>query len=581
MLSCLVVLFILNAICFLGCASPKKIKNEASSQSLSSTSEKTSKLIYNYLEGLKYYLTGEYYKAFMFFNNAIREDPNCASCYFQLSKIASQLGERSKALEYAKKAYSLENNNFWYAALYLTYLLEIGSFKEAENVVISYFKNTKDTNIYFLQTLFEIYLRENKYREAAQTLEALKIYLSSELEYFRLKIQVLAKMNESEKINKFIDSLIQINDNNLDFYYLRLYAKELLGDTSGLMDIYKSIYKKFGPVKEILQPLFIYYYFQNNKDSSKIILSHIIENPEINPRMKIQMIASLIYSSADSSFLTYEEKLFFLEKLMNTNPSEYEPIIMYADLIGRYDKSKAKYYYKKALTIKPSYYDLWLQVISAEIEDNNYDSAKILISQAKELFITEPFLHYINGYVLYKQDSFYQAIKSVKNALNLIISSSQIEIDCYTLLGDIYFHAEQPDTAYYYYEKAILSGDSTKTHVALNNYAYFMALRGENLDKAFQMSKKSLEVQPNNPAYLDTYGYILFKMGQIKEAKEFIQKAIDYSPNPDPDILEHMGDILFMENDINGSLKYWKMAKEKGSKSKNLDKKIKDKKYYP
>ena len=93
------------------------------------------------------------------------------------------------------------------------------------------------------------------------------------------------------------------------------------------------------------------------------------------------------------------------------------------------------------------------------------------------------------------------------------------------------------------------------------------------------MSAATLKSQPDSPVYLDTYAWILYKMGRYQDAFEYIKKAIASSDQPDPDILEHYGDILYQLGYENKALEIWKKAKKiSDGKTDVLDQKIREKK---
>jgi len=101
------------------------------------------------------------------------------------------------------------------------------------------------------------------------------------------------------------------------------------------------------------------------------------------------------------------------------------------------------------------------------------------------------------------------------------------------------------------------------------------------LEEAEKMSKRSLELRPDEPSYLDTYGWILFKMGKYEKAKEYIERAVTANKgNGDGTLYEHLGDVYYKLNDTDKAYENWKRSKEKGNDSPVLDKKIKDRKLY-
>jgi tetratricopeptide (TPR) repeat protein len=110
----------------------------------------------------------------------------------------------------------------------------------------------------------------------------------------------------------------------------------------------------------------------------------------------------------------------------------------------------------------------------------------------------------------------------------------------------------------------------------LNNYAYYLSLRNENLDRAKEMAMKSVELDPYNSNNLDTYAWVLYKLEDYKNALEWIKKAYNNSGGASGVVLEHYGDILIKLGKKDEALKYWKLAREKTDYSEYLDGKIKD-----
>jgi tetratricopeptide (TPR) repeat protein len=114
----------------------------------------------------------------------------------------------------------------------------------------------------------------------------------------------------------------------------------------------------------------------------------------------------------------------------------------------------------------------------------------------------------------------------------------------------------------------------------LNNYAYYLSLRNERLEKSLEMSARSNELLKNNSSFLDTYAWILFQLKRYSEAQVWIEKALTEGGANSATIVEHSGDILFHLNRADEALKQWQKAAELMAPSEILKKKIQDKKYY-
>ncbi len=111
----------------------------------------------------------------------------------------------------------------------------------------------------------------------------------------------------------------------------------------------------------------------------------------------------------------------------------------------------------------------------------------------------------------------------------------------------------------------------------LNNYAYFLSLRKEKLEKAEKFSRRSNELSPNNRSYIDTYGWILYQLGKYSEAEAWLSRAAKMGAKSAV-LIEHYGDVLYKLGKTEEALTNWKEAKALGGGSEFLDKKIADKK---
>jgi tetratricopeptide (TPR) repeat protein len=101
--------------------------------------------------------------------------------------------------------------------------------------------------------------------------------------------------------------------------------------------------------------------------------------------------------------------------------------------------------------------------------------------------------------------------------------------------------------------------------LSLNNYAYFLAERGENLSQALEMTIRSNKIDPDNPTYLDTWAWVLYKNAQYQEALLKQEQALELSEVPSADLFDHFGDILFQLGKTERALISWKRALELGT----------------
>jgi tetratricopeptide (TPR) repeat protein len=193
------------------------------------------------------------------------------------------------------------------------------------------------------------------------------------------------------------------------------------------------------------------------------------------------------------------------------------------------------------------------------------------------MFPDQPLVYFFNGFAKIQKKRYAEAVKVLNTGVKLIADDKTMEGSFHTSLGDAYNELKDYVKSDENYEKALVI--NPKDVGTLNNYAYYLSLRGDKLDKAEAMSKVSTELKPNTPSFEDTYGWIMYKEGKYKEAKIWIGKALEHGEDKSATVLEHYGDVLYKNGEIQNALDYWQKAKSAGDgTSEFLDKKILEKK---
>jgi Tfp pilus assembly protein PilF len=129
-------------------------------------------------------------------------------------------------------------------------------------------------------------------------------------------------------------------------------------------------------------------------------------------------------------------------------------------------------------------------------------------------------------------------------------------------------HFQQSDSMY----EAGLRLDP-KSALLLNNYGYSLAERGLQLLRALDMSKQAITAEPDNAAYLDTYGWIFYRLGQYNDAAVYIEKSIA-TGKASAVVHEHLGDVYIKLGQKDRALELWKKALELDPKNEAVKEKI-------
>ena len=234
--------------------------------------------------------------------------------------------------------------------------------------------------------------------------------------------------------------------------------------------------------------------------------------------------------------------------------------------------------YLRDVNVDPSNYPVWQQIFFLDSDLSDYESMRVHSSKAMELFFEQPLPFLFNGMANYFLENYQESIASLEYGLQITVDNKPLKGQFLSLLGDAHYKNGNDSKAFDYYDKALeLEPDNAYT---LNNYSYYLALKGENLEKAKKMSGKANELQKNQSSFQDTYAWILYKMGDYTQALVWLEKALKNSGSESAVILEHYGDTLYKLGRAEEAFDYWQKAKEKGDGSEFLDKKINDRTLY-
>lgn len=223
-------------------------------------------------------------------------------------------------------------------------------------------------------------------------------------------------------------------------------------------------------------------------------------------------------------------------------------------------------------------FDRWRGLMSLYFSAHDYEKATDTGRRALELFPGNPVFNLLTGESASLSGDSIAAI----DYLDRCIASDSVEINvlsqAYTAKGDILYKSGKVSEAISQYEKAMEVDPSNA--LAMNNCAYFMACEGLDLDRAAELSRRSLNIDPDNESSLDTYAWIMFRKGDYKEARTFIDKAMELTKEPSAELYHHMGDIYFMCGDPDKALEFWKQAAELDPDDTLLQRKIRHKTYF-
>ena len=296
------------------------------------------------------------------------------------------------------------------------------------------------------------------------------------------------------------------------------------------------------------------------------------ESKDVNPEIKIQVFLELIrVQSPDEQLNSNMAEL--LEVMYKTDQGYSGVDVLYADyLYNQGEMDSAEVIYKRIVDNNPSNPLAWQNLLLIQSTQQDFREMFDIAGEAISNYPNLPFFLLFQGIGASQIQEYSVAIESLKSGLSMNMNNPELTKQFYISLGDAYYQVGEHDKAFKNFDNLLaLEPDND---LVLNNYSYYLAVLDRDLDKALEMIEKCISKNPDNATYLDTYAWVLYRNGDLKDALKAIEKAISLNENPSGEVLEHYGDILFMNNRVEEAREKWKLAKEAGGASEEIDDKI-------
>ncbi len=516
------------------------------------------KMLNNFNEALDYY------------HQALQIDSMAPGIYFSMGEILAAQGQQKKAFKYLERANQLEKNNIYFAEKFgevasniKNYEVAAEAYKQAQRI------NPKNPENYFQEANQYLYLKD--YKKALKVYDAMEARFGIGEELIRQKEQVYLQLNKPDKAIAEIQKLIDASP--YEPRYLGLMA-ELYMQT-GQLEKSAAMYRRM----LIAEPsngfayfgLAEYYRQKNNRDSLIFCLNEAFRDSRIGVNDKLNVVYSLI-PLIDQDPRMKKPVFELMETIRGAHPGSAQAYVVLGDL--HYADGQphiALKRYQQAIELDPNDFKVWDQVMNLQESLQDFRGLLETSEQALEYFPNQLSVYLFNANAKLVTDDLRGAIEIAGMGLALSLPEDEINAMLYAIQGDAYHKQNANAKAYAAYDRSLeLYPENV---YVLNNYAYYLALDGKNLDKALEMSGRTLKIAPKSPSYLDTYGWILYKQGKYIEARAYLVRAIALEPES-AELLEHLGDITYKLGEKDEAAKYWKKAFELNPKSEDLKKKI-------
>lgn len=566
----------LLVISALSCRSKKQATTsvkEASSNTKGISEENQVKFASYFIDGCKERMKGNIQIADVQFKECLKIDPSSAAVKYELGNIYRFNGLYDAALKYGKECANADPKNEWYQLLYIDCLHNKRQYGLAADVYSRLIKNYP-YRAEFYEGLAAEYMYSGNYEKSFKTFDELEKKFGQNETFTLNKIKLLKQLKKTSEVEAELKKLIDANPNEIRYYtYLSEFYQET-NQNDKAMSTYQEALKREPKNPIIHLALADYYKSLNDKENFFKELKIAFENPDLEVETKVKILAS--YYELIETNETFKRQAYELcDIALKLHPTSSEIHNIHADfLVGSGKIKEARDEYEIAINLDKSSFEVWKQLMAIEAELGEYKLLEGHSTEAMELFPNQPLPYFFNGITNSTLKNYTKSIESLNDGLEFVYNNNPLLLSFYSTLGDSYNAIKEYAKSDKAYDDA-LKIDPDNASI-LNNYAYFLSLRKEKLEKAEKFSRRSNELEPNNRSYLDTYGWILYQQGKYKEAEVWLAKAVKIGSKSA--IAEHYGDVLYKLGKKEEALKYWQDAKEAGGGSEELNKKILDKK---
>ena len=524
-----------------------------------------------YIEGVRARQLGDPALADLRFREVIKLDPENGAAHYELARLRFEAGDVGSALPLATRAASLEPENYYIVELEADLLTLSAQFDRAAEACAR-LAILRPNNP---EPYFRLAFNRQQSGDLAGALEAfteVEERFGPEPSLLMEKHRIHLMQGNLEAAAEELEKLVRLYPDDPQHYEMLARVYENNNEPVKAAEVYEKLLTMEGENPALLLRAAMIYGIKGDYSTYREKAEEAFDSREVNIDAKVGFLIPWV-DSLGTDFPTREFVFDLNERMVKAHPDNPKSHALQGDFLYYTDrKADARASYLRSLALEQGIFDVWRQVFQIDLEGGQEDSLAAITARAMGYYPNQPAVYYFNGYANLQEDRPEEAVSSLKRALPMTISNQDLRADVFSLLGDAY-HAieahEESDAAY----RNSLAIDPDNGFV-LNNFAYYLSLRGEHLDEAEKMAAHAVEGDPESPSFLDTYAWVLYQRGSYSKARTWQEKALAAGGAGSAVQQDHYGDILFRLGLVDEAVTAWEKARELGDDSPELARKI-------
>ena len=436
--------------------------------------------------------------------------------------------------------------------------------------------------------LVQLYEQLQDYDSAIRTLSRLEMMEGKSERLSFAKSQLYTEMGDKQAA---ISEMKQLADQYPNDYNFRcMYANTLYrnGQQQKAVALYDEILREEPDNRMAQLAMLAYYHEQKDTLRQRQMTDRILLNKQTTLQDRITLMRQVIgESEQEGGDSTRVLQLF--HRIINQPEAEADMALFCATYMNlkKMPQDSIRPVLERVLQIAPDNASARLQLVSYAWQAEDKDRVIALCKDARQYNPDEMAFYYYQGIAYYQKEQLDNALNAFQNGIDVINEQSDPEIvsDFYAVMGDILHQKGREQEAFAAYDSCLQWKEDNIG--CLNNYAYYLSELNQQLDKAEQMSYRTIKAEPKNATYLDTYAWILFMQKRYSEARIYIDQTLQCDSDSAAVLLEHAGDIYYHVGEKERAVALWQQALDKatdqseikGNRKQVLIRKIKLKKY--
>lgn len=546
---------------------------------------------YYYLEAEKCRLAEDYSSALDLYLHCLDINPEAPEALYNIGLLYLYMRSDSIGTSYIRHACERDTNNPYYletlAALYLNK-------RDAESAipVLEKMASLQSRRSDILSQLASLYSTVGDSDKAIGALNRIELLEGISPQVTVEKFRLYKEKGQLDSAFVQLQALCEESPHDMNLRVIVGNQYMQAGDTVKALEIYDEV-RRQEPANTGLQLAMLDYYRDSEQDERyNKVRDSLLFCPDSPTQLRTIMLQSYISDVQRDS--TYAPRLVAAFDTLLARPQQDAQVLIMKAAYQVYSKQPQEALcqtMRQVLEVEPGNETALRELLQYYAEQNDEKGVEDISRRGLNYHPEEIAYAYYLGMALAEQKKLTDAADVLQQGLRVRTEfvSERLVSNVFGVLGDIYYQQGKEAEAFAAYDSALVYMEDNI--MCLNNYAYYLSLKGEQLDRAEEMSYRTIRQEPENITYLDTYAWILFMKGDYAHARTYMDKVVDPKLTDEEllsnerllgNLIEHAGDVYANCGEQETALRLWKLAKQKDDNTCTplLRKKIKRKKYF-